>query len=61
MELAEWLVHWAVKLVSRVRCSIRLSSMMHILHFFTRWYKNLSSSYMAEKKFATTDCDEISS
>ena len=26
MELAEWLVHWAPKLASRVRCSTRSSS-----------------------------------
>ena len=25
MELAEWLVHWAPKLASRVRCSTRSS------------------------------------
>ena len=33
MELAEWLVHWAPKLASRVRCSTRSSSMMHVLHY----------------------------
>ena len=32
MELAEWLVHWTPEIDSRVRCSARLSSMMHVIH-----------------------------
>ena len=48
MELAEWLMHWAAKLVSRVRCPTRSHSMMHILHS----YINLSCKLCGSKKKA---------
>ena len=43
MELVEWLVHRAAKLVLRVQCSTRSSSMMHVLHS----HKKLSCNCVA--------------
>ena len=32
IKMAEWLVYWAAKPVSRVRCPAGSSSMMHVFH-----------------------------
>ena len=51
MELAEWLVYWAPKLASRVRCSIRSSSMMHELHYHKNPKLQLSSKKKKKKNY----------